>query len=199
MSDLARLAKPFPARFIKANPSGGGSYVKHSVITEKLLAVVGPFDFELVQIIRGHVEGITPNPDGKSNRAKTGAPTLDDAIVGVVARLTVTVDGRYTHIEEAGDCEDPHNWPHDGARLKDAMSDALKRCAMRLGVTLHLYSQEQFTLHDQLVKRDEENAGMSVESGEHPARAVPAPSNGVAVPTGVDLTVDTPALPLGAK
>jgi len=149
-SQLERLARPFPARLIHSNPSGGGSYVKHSVVTEKLLAVVGPFDLELVEVIRGHVDGTAPNPSGKSDRAKRGTPGLDGAIVGAVCRLTVEVDGRRVSIEEVGDCESPHNWPHDGARLKDAMSDALKRCAMRLGVTLHLWSGDEFTLYKQL-------------------------------------------------
>jgi hypothetical protein len=60
------------------------------------------------------------------------------------------VDGIPVRVEEVGDCEQPHNWPHDGARLKDAMSDSLKRCAMRLGVTLHLWSGDEFSLYDQL-------------------------------------------------
>jgi hypothetical protein len=149
-SQLARLAKPFPARLIHSNPSGGGSYVKHSVVTEKLLAVVGPFDFELVEVIRGTVAGKPGNPNGTSQRAKDGTPDLDQAVVGCVARLTAQIDGRRVAVDECGDCESPHNWPHDGARLKDAMSDALKRCAMRLGVTLHLWSQDEFSLYDQI-------------------------------------------------
>lgn len=151
-SQLERLAKPFPDRLIHSNPSGGGSFVRHSVVTEKLLAVVGPFDFELVQIVRGHVDAKPPNPTAKSARGKAGSPLLTDAIVGAVCRLTVDVDGRRTSIEEVGDCEDPHNWPHDGARLKDAMSDSLKRCAMRFGVTLHLWSGDEFSLYKQLAE-----------------------------------------------
>lgn len=150
MTQLERLARPFPARLIHDNPSGGGSYVKHSVVTEKLLAVVGPFSFELVEIVRGDVPGVAPNPNGNSARARNGVPGLEHAIVGAVCRLSAEVDGTPTRVEECGDCEQPHNWPHDGARLKDAMSDALKRCAMRLGVTLHLWSGAEFSLYDQL-------------------------------------------------
>lgn len=155
-SQLQRLAKPFPDRFVHGNPSGGGSYVKHSVVTEKLLAVVGPFDFELREVIRGNLPAVAPNPNGSSKRAKDGSPPLDGVVVGAVCRLSATIDQRRTSVDEAGDCEDPRNWPHDGARLKDAMSDALKRCAMRLGVTLHLWSQQEFTLYDQLAKRHAE-------------------------------------------
>jgi hypothetical protein len=150
VTQLERLARPFPSRLIHTNPSGGGSYVKHSVVTEKLLAVLGPFSFELVEIVRGHVDAITPNPNGKSDRARRGAPALESGVVGAVCRLSAVVDGIPVRVEEVGDCEQPHNWPHDGARLKDAMSDSLKRCAMRLGVTLHLWSGDEFSLYDQL-------------------------------------------------
>ena len=160
MSDrqLTALAKPFANHLIHSNPSGGGDYVSHSAVNEKLLAVVGPFSFELVEVVRGHVAGITPNPQANSKRAKEGRPALDNAVVGAVMRLTCRVDDQVVSVEEVGDCEDPHNWPHDGARLKDAMSDALKRCAMRLGVGLHMWSQFQgkseFFLHGYLQGQD---------------------------------------------
>jgi hypothetical protein len=122
---LAALAKPFPASLIQKNPTGFGSFVKHSVVVEKLLATVGPFDFRIVREIRD---------------ADTGQ------LCGVIGEMTVDIDGRLTIIQEAGDCERPDNWPHDGARLKDACSDAIKRCAARIGVGTHLWSQDQFRL-----------------------------------------------------
>lgn len=152
MASLADRLKPFPARLIHSNPSGGGSYVKHSVVVQRLLDLFGSYDFELVEIVRGHVDEIPAKPDGKSAKAKAGSPALTDAIVGAVCRLTVEIDGKRTVIEEVGDCEQPHNWPHDGARLKDAMSDAIKRCAARLGVGLHLWSQDESYLYAQLTK-----------------------------------------------
>lgn len=156
MRDLTEMVKPFPQRLIHTNPSGGGVYVTHSVVTQRLLDVCGPFSFELVEIVRGHVPGKAPNPSGSSKRAKEGVPALEGAVVGVVARLRVTVDGVPVVVEEAGDCEDPNNWPHDGARMKDAMSDALKRCAMRLGLGLHLWTKSdgEFYLHDKFVKAE---------------------------------------------
>lgn len=140
---LTRLVQPFNQKLIHANPSGGGrgDYVSHSAVTEKLLAVVGPFSFEIAEIIRGKV------------KAKED---LGDVVVGCTARLTCRVDGQVVTIEEIGDCEQPGNWPHDGARMKDAASDAIKRCAMRLGVGLHLWSQGEFFLHPYLVKQAEE-------------------------------------------
>lgn len=155
MSQLAELAVPFPSALVHTNPSGGGSYVAHPVVTQRLLLHLGGYDFELVQLIRGWVPGKAPNPDGKSQRARDGVMELADAVVGAVCRLTCEIDGRRCVIEEVGDCEDPHNWPHDGARLKDAMSDALKRCAMRLGLGLHLWAQQDYFLRSKLREREE--------------------------------------------
>ena len=143
---LARLVKPFPAAYIHTNPSGGGSYVGHEVITQKLLAIAGPFSTSLVEVLRGDVAAIPPNPSGKSTRAKEGAPALSNVVVGVLLALTIEIDERTVTVTEVGDCEQPHNWPHDGARMKDAMSDAIKRCAMRLGVGIHLWAQQEFFL-----------------------------------------------------
>ena len=160
---LIHLTRPFAGHLVHTNPSGGGSYVSHSAVNEKLLAVVGPFSFEKVEVLRGYVPGIEPNPQGNSKRAKQGRPALENAVVGYIGRLTCKVDGVVVSVEEVGDCEDPHNWPHDGARLKDAMSDSLKRCAMRLGVGLHMWSQYQgkseFFIHDYLLKQNGETAG----------------------------------------
>ena len=153
LSDLAKLCHPFPDRVIHRNPSGGGSYVKHSTVEQRVLDVLGPVDLSLVEVIRGEVAGTPPNPKGSSDRAKRGTPDLASAVVGVVLRMAATVDGRLVMVEEAGDCEQPHNWPHDGARMKDAMSDAYKRCAMRLGVGLHLWSQDDFYIAEKLARR----------------------------------------------
>ena len=152
MNEIVReLAKPFPDKYIHKNPSGGGSYIKHHVIEQRLIQVLGvPPSFEKVEVIFGDVAAIPPNPSGKSQRAKEGRPALKGVIVGVIARLTIILDGRRVVVEEAGDCEQPHNWDSDGQRLKDAMSDAYKRCAMRLGCGLHLWSQDEYFLFDQL-------------------------------------------------
>ena len=55
MRDLTKLAHPFPQRVIHGNPSGGGTYVKHATVVQRLLTVLGPVDFELVEIVRGRV------------------------------------------------------------------------------------------------------------------------------------------------
>lgn len=162
MSDLTELARPFPSNLVHNNPSGGGSYVSHSEVVQRLLFITGGYDYELVQIVRGHVSGKPPDPKASSARAKAGTPDLEDAIVGAVCRLTVTIDGRRVVVEEVGDCESPHNWPHDGARLKDAMSDSLKRCAMRFGLGLHLWAQQDYFLYDRLKEKGAEVAADQV-------------------------------------
>ena len=160
LRDQTKLLHPFPASVVKSNPSGGGSYVAHPVVQQRLMDVLGHApDTEVVQILRGFVAGRAPNPNGKSDRAKKGTPDLPNVIVGVVLRMTVTIDGQLVHVEEAGDCEEPHNWGTDGARLKDAMSDAYKRCAMRLGVGLHLWAQEGFYLGAKMLKQDQGTPG----------------------------------------
>lgn len=155
LRDLTKLCHPFPSSMVQTNPSGGGSYVSHSEVEQRLLEVLGPVNTSVDQIIRGRVEGKAPNPSGSSARAKAGTPALEDAVVGVVLTMSAYVDELHVSVTEAGDCEAPHNWPHDGARLKDAMSDAYKRCAMRLGVGLHLWSQQHFYLGAKLLKQDQ--------------------------------------------
>jgi hypothetical protein len=154
MRDLTKLLHPFPSAVVKSNPSGGGSYVAHPVVEQRILDVLGPVTTEMVALVRGDVPGKKPDPTGTSKRAKEGTPDLVGAVVGVVLRMRVTVDGKAVVVEEVGDCEAPHNWPHDGARAKDAFSDAYKRCAMRLGVGLHLWAQDGFYLGDKMLKQD---------------------------------------------
>ena len=176
MHDLTQLSRPFPQGFIERKD--GIDYVAHHVVTQRLLSIVGPFDFELVEIIRGDVAAVAPVPNGKSRRARSGTPELHNVVVGGVWRLTCEVDGRRVRIEEIGDVGDVHNWPHDGARLKDAASDALKRCAMRLGLGLHLWAQEHYFLDRQLralleqsgstAEAEEAVAGQRGQAGQEP-------------------------------
>lgn len=136
------LAKPFRASLIKKNPTGYGDYVPHSAYVERMLHTA-PFDFEIVEIIRGEFQ------NGKSGEIRTG-------VVGCLARLSATIDGERRTVIEVGDCEIPSNWPHDGARLKDAASDAFKRCCMRgFGLGLHLYCGDSYALYDALAKRSQ--------------------------------------------
>jgi hypothetical protein len=142
LKQLYELSKPFPDNFIHKNPTGFGDYIQHSVIRQRLLSVLGGYSQEVKHILR---EKLTD---------KQGVEK--EVIVGVVLALTVEIDGELVTIEEVGDVEQPFNWKTDGARLKDAVSDAVKRCAMALGVGLHLWSQfegkSEYFLDKQLSK-----------------------------------------------
>jgi hypothetical protein len=150
---LIQLATPFPAQFIKAPPRGKfGSYVPHGTVTERLISIVGPFDFEVIEFIRGYTKAIKGKDGTPENPTY---PARDNAIVGCVARLTITIDGVEHSVTEVGDVEEAA-MNNDGRNAKDAASDAIKRCAMRFGLGLHLWTQEDAFLHAQLVKDNTE-------------------------------------------
>lgn len=141
---LVKLTKPFPNAYIERKPGqGGADYVAHHVVEQALIATLGAVPRqEVVQVVRGYA------PEVKTQNTTYAA--LDDAVTGVVLRLTCVVDGVETVVEEIGDVEQPAMKATDGARLKDAVSDAYKRCAMRMGLGLHLWSQEHYFLHRSL-------------------------------------------------
>jgi hypothetical protein len=147
---LLALSMPFPQRVIHEKPGGGGgSYVPHHLYTQRLLLHLHSFDLTMVEKIEGYVPA---KPATANSPAK---PALEKAVVGVVLRLTVVIDGEKSRVEEVGDCEQPHNWGTDGARLKDAWSDAVKRCCARLGLGTHLYAKEasEYILYEALKRQ----------------------------------------------
>ena len=133
MEQLYDLSRRFPDKFIHKNPSGFGDYIQHSVIRQRLLSVLGAYSTDVVETIYD-----------------------DNMITGVILKLSCVIDGQKISVVEAGDVENPSNWKTNGARMKDAMSDAIKRCAMALGVGLHLWSQidgqDEYFLDKQLEK-----------------------------------------------
>lgn len=167
--ELYELTRAIPAKFIERPPQGKyGDYVPHFVIEQILIATVGPFDFDHVETIYGPVPATVDKNTGEIRH-----PALDQAVVGVVMTLTVTIDGRVVSVTEAGSCDAAaHEW-NNGARLKKATSDALKRCAMRLGVGLHLWCKrpEQYFLPrvlrlEEEVTEHDQNATVGVEDQE---------------------------------
>ena len=138
MNQLSKLATPFPPRFVEEKPGAfKASYVSHGIVTQFLLGILGPYDFSIDTIIRD----------------------ADGTATGILCTLTVDVDGRATSIQEVGECENPGNWKTDGARIKACASDGVKRCAMRLGLGLHLWHKKDgnYVLADILGKREEDN------------------------------------------
>lgn len=151
----ADFVRPFPANFIHQNPNGYGVYVEHSTVVQRILQVAGPYHFEVVKILHGDVID-----------TKTNDVVLPNVVVGAVCRLTLEINGKSYCYEEVGDVEHPGNWRHDGARMKDAMSDAIKRCAMRAGIGLHLWAQDEFYLYDRLRAMESSESPMDSEETE---------------------------------
>ena len=134
MKQLYELSRRFPDKFIHDNPSGYGDYIQHSVIRQRLLTVLGAYSTDVVEVIYDK-----------------------DIVTGIILKLSCNIDGKDISVVESGDVEKPDNWKTNGARIKDAMSDAIKRCAMALGVGLHLWSQmngqDEYFLDKQLEKQ----------------------------------------------
>ena len=172
-TQLERLAKPIPAGLIKQKPgSFAADYCDHEIITQILLAICGPFSFEVVEAFR--------NPDG--------------LIDGCIARLTAEIDGRTVSVTEAGDCDQPEKKKSQGERLQVCASSAIKRCWMRLGLGLHLWAGEQdYFLYRHLLKNAEEGsrdpatfaqAAPSAASGTlESAPAAPEEPSGIPTPS----------------
>jgi hypothetical protein len=133
VKQLEALATPIASRFIKKPPQGKhGDYVPHDIINQKALAIVGPHSFEVVELIRDN-----------------------DKVVGVLGRLTVEIAGRQVTIVEVGDEEHPDNG-NSASNAKKAASDAYKRCWMRLGLGLHLWSGSDYELPEMLAHYEKE-------------------------------------------
>ena len=159
---LYQLSKPFPLQFVKEPAPGRfGDYVPHSTVTERLLSIVGPFDFAVTEVIRGYAPAII-GKDGTKELPAFAA--RENAIVGCLATMGATIDGRMVYITEVGDVDQPA-MALDGTNLKNAASDAIKRCAMRLGLGLHLWSQDMYFLDKQMAKVvGEDNADAAVDA-----------------------------------
>ena len=128
MNQLYELSRQFPEEWIKPAPKGKfGNYIPHSVITQRLLEVCGPFNWEVVQLIR------------QENSGK---------VVGCFGKLTTQIDGKSVTITSIGDVE--HDQGSDGMNAKHAESDAFKRCAMKVGLGLHLWAGEEYYLDKKL-------------------------------------------------
>jgi hypothetical protein len=185
-TQLEQLAEPFPPALIKQPPRGKyGVYVAHSTVVERLLSIVGPFGYEIVQVIHGYAPAVKGGDDYTWDKPRW--PAREHAVVGCVGRLTVEVDGRKVIVEEAGDVEAPA-MELDGRNLKDASSDAIKRCAMRLGLGLHLWSQDDYFLDRQLQKDAAEDT-VAAEGPTPEAEAVRQryrPDTGTSIPGDSD-------------
>ena len=133
-TQLQALAKRIPRSYVKQKPgSFKADYVSHADIQQMLIAKLGmPPSQEITQIIR--------NSEGQ--------------VQGVVLRMVFVIDGETVVIDEIGECERPGS--NDGLNAKNAVSDAVKRCAMRTGLGLELWCQETYVLDKALAREQEE-------------------------------------------
>ena len=144
------LSVAVPKRLIEKPPPGRyGHYVPHFVISQILLATVGPYNFEVKEILYGHADEV-------KGKDKTW-PSQPNVIVGAVCTLSCSIYYQPVTIEEVGSIHQAAKEPSDGDRLKKATSDALKRCAMRLGLGVHLWCkrEDQFFLPNLMVAASE--------------------------------------------
>ena len=140
MKNLKELAKPFQGLVKGAAPGKFGDYVEHSAVTQRLLLHCGPYEQTVIrEIYDEHKEYGT-------------------CLTGVVLELKLKIDGEIVTIQEGGAVDKPYKVTNkrtgermnNGERLKLAISDAHKRCAMRVGLGLHLWAQDDYFLYDQL-------------------------------------------------
>ena len=131
-TQLQALAKRIPKSYIKTKPGGfAADYVSHADIQQMLIAKLGmPPSQEITQIIR--------SADGQAQ--------------GVVLRMVFNIDGQTVVIDEVGECERPGQ--NEGLNVKNAVSDAVKRCAMRIGLGLELWCQETYVLDKALATKE---------------------------------------------
>lgn len=133
-TQLQALAKRIPRSYVKQKPGGfAADYVSHADIQQMLIAKLGtPPSQEITQIIR--------SAEGQAQ--------------GVVLRMVFVIDGETVVIDEVGECERPS--ANEGLNVKNAVSDAIKRCAMRVGLGLELWCQETYVLDKALAREQEE-------------------------------------------
>lgn len=131
-TQLQALAKRIPKSYIKQKPGGfAADYVSHADIQQMLIAKLGmPPSQEVTQIIR--------SSEGQAQ--------------GVVLRMVSNIDGQTVVIDEVGECERPGQ--NEGLNVKNAVSDAVKRCAMRIGLGLELWCQETYVLDKALATKE---------------------------------------------
>ena len=131
-SELIELVTPFPDKYIRQKPGkANASYVNHGVIRQRLLDVVGFYDWSVDREIYQQ----------------------DGTLTGCIGTLTIRVGGRDVKVQGSGDVE--HNQGTNGANLKHAESDAFKRAAMNLGLGLHLWCGDEYFLYNKTVNESQ--------------------------------------------
>ena len=139
-SDQIKLSKPWAKAVIKklnvGYKKGGIDYVEHTQVTQRLIAIIPDLQMTTGKFIYDDYE----DDQGRTKKILTG---IEYIIEG-------TIDGQYVKRAEVGMCDKPFEYApkedgsktrvlNNGERAKECLSDAVKRCAMRLGVGIELY------------------------------------------------------------
>ena len=147
-----KLIKDFPKTVVQPAPKGKfGSYVPHHLYTQRLVDVVGgQYNFFVKEVLRDK----------------------DNAVVGAVCVLEIEGLGR---MEEVGDVDMNalNRNITESEILKLAVSDGLKRCCMRFGIGLELWTggvtEEEHYAGDQEQPKKKQ---VVQESGTSPSKPI---------------------------
>lgn len=131
MNQLNDLAKRLPPEYVSQKPGVNyeAKYCSHGDIQQMLLAKLGPTPQRIVEIIRDNA---------------------GQQIQGVILCMSFNIDGIQVDIEEIGECERPTE--NNALNLKNAVSDGIKRCCMRVSLGLELWT-DHYALDRSLEKR----------------------------------------------
>jgi hypothetical protein len=170
------LTTPFPATKIKTKPGRGGSrpmtFISHGLITERLNQAA---------------------PKWTTERIATHTYTGQDGQLHCAGVEILMCIGEQCHAEAGG----PQRQDGFANEIKNAYSDALKRCAMRFGVALEMWEQlidamgdEDYDLDHQTgeIQQPVRNAPTTQQNGP---RAIQGDGNGQqrqAPPAGNEIT-----------
>ena len=133
-ADQIKLSKAWTKAVIKKLPvsykKDGISYVDHTQVTQRLIALIPDVQFKLGCHIYDKYEDL----EGRQRKILTG---VEYTIEG-------TIDGHFRSVTEVGMCDKPFDVEgrkpaNNGERAKECISDAVKRCGMRLGIGIELY------------------------------------------------------------
>lgn len=164
------LRAPFDPSQIGSKPGGSKrpavSFVSHGLVTERLTDAAPDWFFTIDQI--------KESPDGQH-------------VLGVVG--TMTIGGK--SIPEVGEPENTSKW---GDELKLAVSDFIKRAAMRFGVALDLWIKEDLKTSGggQAMGKGQSPAGRTAAEAPSPSSEPQAPSGGVGAGTAPEPPPDAP-------
>jgi len=136
------LSKAWNSNLIKkldvGYKKGGIDYVEHTQVVQRLIALIPDVKLEMGNLI--YDKFTDPN---------TGEEK--DIVTGVIYTISGTIDGSFRTVTEVGMCDKPFYNPdptkqrkihNNGERAKECISDAIKRCGMRLGIGIELYDTQ---------------------------------------------------------